>query len=268
MIWCRFESAGVTSHGIVEGKVVTAIDGVPWGQHTVTQKTFDLANVKLLVPVIPPTFYCAGANYADHINKRAVIKGVTPKFWPKPEVGYRANSALIATEEDIVKPEGAGDEFEYEGELVAVIGKKGKHIRREDALEYVFGWTIGNDVSERAWQTGDRSNYRGKNSDTFKPMGPWIVTGLDPKNLTTTIRMNGEITDTFATGNMLWDAGACIEELSKTITLYPGDIIWLGTDGLPRSMVPGDIVEVEITGIGTLRNRVVAEVPAKLGANA
>jgi len=261
MIWCRFEVGGVASYGAVEENRVTAIDGLPWTDHVATDKTYDLKNVKLLVPVIPPSFYCAGANYADHINKRAVIKGVKPKFWPKPEVGYRSNSALIATEEAIVKPIEAGNEFEYEGELVAVIGKKGKHIKREDALSYVFGWTIGNDVSERAWQVGDLSNYRGKNSDTFKPMGPWIVTGLDPKDMTTTIRLNGEITDKFATGNMLWDTAACIEELSKTITLYPGDILWHGTDGVPRSMVPGDVVEIEISGIGILRNPVVAEVP-------
>lgn len=260
MIWCRFSHPEQTGYGMVEGESVRPIDGEPWAAHRAGARTFPLSEVRLLVPVIPKTFYCAGLNYREHIVKRAATLGIQAKFGSKPSIGYRANSALIATGEPIVKPASATDEFQYEGELVAVIGTAGKRIPLERALDHVFGWTIGNDVSERTWQEQDGSSlYRSKNSDTFKPMGPWIVTGLDPATMTTTVRLNGEVVDCFATGEMLWDTAAYIAEISKTITLTPGDVIWLGTDGWPRNMHPGDVVEVEITGIGTLRNPVLAE---------
>ena len=261
MIWCRFQRNNDVGFGLVADDMVTAIEGEPWADYRVTAVTYPIADVKLLVPVIPKTFYAAGANYREHIEKRAALMGVQPKFGRKPSIGYRANNALIAHDEAIVKPAGAGDHFEYEGELVAVIGKTGRNIPKETALDYVFGWTIGNDVSERDWQDQDGSNlYRSKNSDTFKPMGPWIVTGLDPNELTTTVRLNGDVVDQFSTGNMLWDTASYIAEISKTITFHPGDVIWLGTDGWPRNMVPGDVCEIEITSIGVLRNPIRAEV--------
>jgi 2-keto-4-pentenoate hydratase/2-oxohepta-3-ene-1,7-dioic acid hydratase in catechol pathway len=260
MIWCRFQRGDVAGYGRVTGDIVTAIEGEPWDAHRLTEAHYPLDDVKLLVPVIPGTFYCAGANYREHIEKRAALQGVPVKIRSKPSIGYRANSALIAHNEAIIKPAGAGDHFEYEGELVAVIGKTGKNISKEAALDYVFGWTIGNDVSERDWQDQDGSNlYRSKNSDTFKPMGPWIVTGLDPNEMTTTVRLNGDVVDRFVTGNMICDTAAYIAEISKTITLHPGDVIWLGTDGWPCNMVPGDVCEVEISGIGVLRNPIAAE---------
>lgn len=243
--------------------MVVTVDGLPWGKHRDSGVTHPLSDVKLLVPVIPGTFYCAGANYRDHIVKRAAMKGVEPKFWPKPEIGYRANNALIATGENIVKPLNAGEEFQYEGELVAVIGKRGRNVRTEDALDYVFGWTIGNDVSERDWQVEDRTNFRAKNCDTFKPMGPWIVTGLNPDDMTTTVRLNGAEVDRFKTNAMIFDTATYIAEITKYITLEPGDIMWLGTDGVPQNMHPGDTVEIEISGIGVLRNGVVAEISAE-----
>src|SRR5207237_810346 len=161
-----------------------------------------------------------------------------------PDIGYRANNALIAHEESIVKPRDAGPDFQYEGELVAVFGKAAKNVSREKALDCVFGWTIGNDVSERGWQASDRTLWRAKNSDTFKPMGPWIVTGLDPADMTTTIRLNGRVTESFATGNMIFDAATYISEVSKYCTIQPGDVMWMGTDGVPENMKPGDTVEV------------------------
>jgi 2-keto-4-pentenoate hydratase/2-oxohepta-3-ene-1,7-dioic acid hydratase in catechol pathway len=218
-----------------------------------------LSAVKLGVPVIPNTFYCAGVNYADHILKRSQVTGKQMPFPKKPDIGYRANSALIAHEENIVKPRDAGEEFQYEGELVAVFGKRAKNVSREEAMDCVLGWTIGNDVSERGWQYSDRTMWRAKNADTFKPMGPWIATGLDPASMKTIIRLNGEVTDEFATGKMIFDAADYIAEVTKYVTIQPGDVMWLGTDGLPRNMKPGDTIEIEITGIGVLRNRVVAE---------
>ena len=121
----------------------------------------------------------------------------------------------------------------------------------------MFGYTIGNDVSERTWQRGDRTFWRGKNTDTFKPMGPWMVTGLKPDDMTTTIRVNGRETDRFKTNNMIFDAPTYISEVSKYCTIEPGDVMWMGTDGVPENIKPGDTVEIDITGIGTLRNKVV-----------
>jgi 2-keto-4-pentenoate hydratase/2-oxohepta-3-ene-1,7-dioic acid hydratase in catechol pathway len=114
-------------------------------------------------------------------------------------------------------------------------------------------------VSERTWQRSDRTLWRAKNADTFKPMGPWIVTGLHPRDMKTVVRLNGKVVDSFETGNMIFDAETYISEVSRYNTLHPGDVMWLGTDGMPQNMKPGDTVEVEITGIGVLRNKVVAE---------
>jgi 2-keto-4-pentenoate hydratase/2-oxohepta-3-ene-1,7-dioic acid hydratase in catechol pathway len=259
MIWCRFTTDGVTSFGIVEGDAVIKVEGTPFGQHSITSQKFPLQSVKLEVPVVPNTFFCAGMNYEDHIVKRAKILNIPVAIPKKAEIGYRANNALIDHEENIIKPKDSGPHLQYEGELVAVFGKKAKNVSRENALDYVFGWTIGNDVSERTWQADDRTMWRSKNADTFKPMGPWIVTGLNPDHMTTTIRMNGKVTDEFKTNNMIYDAAAWIAEITRYCTMSPGDVLWLGTDGVPVDMKAGDVCEIEITGIGTLRNKVVAE---------
>jgi 2-keto-4-pentenoate hydratase/2-oxohepta-3-ene-1,7-dioic acid hydratase in catechol pathway len=257
--WCRFQVGGKVFFGRIAGDSVVALDDAPWDAHTESLSKYPLSSVKLLIPVVPPTFYCVGLNYREHILASAKRKGIEPKFPQRPDVNYRANNALCAHEDPIIKPRDAGELFQYEGELVAVIGKQGKKIPAEKALEHVFGWTIGNDVSERTWQRGDRTGWRAKNSDTFNPMGPWIVSGVDYRKMTTTVRLNGEEVDRFDTGAMIHDVETYIAEVSKYCTLYPGDIIWMGTDGSPRNMKPGDVCEIEITGIGTLRNRIVAD---------
>jgi 2-keto-4-pentenoate hydratase/2-oxohepta-3-ene-1,7-dioic acid hydratase in catechol pathway len=259
-IWCRFRQDEHISYGIVEGDTVTAVEGSPFDQHQKTARSFPLKHVKLLIPVVPPTFYCVGINYADHIRKMAAIRKTEPVFPKKPDIGYRANNALIAHDEDIVKPKDAGGSFQYEGELVAVFGKRARKVARENALEYVLGWTIGNDVSERNWQKEDRTLWRAKNADTFKPMGPWIATDADLDAMETVIRLNGKETDRFKTNNMIFDTATYIAEVSKYCTIEPGDVMWMGTDGVPQNMKPGDTVEIEITGIGILRNHVVAGV--------
>lgn len=257
--WVRFQSGDKVSYGRIEGDSVLAVEGAPWGACSPTSTRYPLSAVKLLIPTVPSTFFCVGINYRDHIIQSARRRGVEPVFPQRPDIGYRANNALCAHEEPIVKPKDAGEVFQYEGELVAVIGKQGRKIAPERALGHVFGWTIGNDVSERTWQRADRTMWRAKNADTFKPMGPWIVTDLDYRTMTTTIRLNGEEVDRFATANMIHDVETYIVEVSKYCTFYPGDVIWMGTDGSPHNMKPGDVCEIEITGIGTLRNEVVAE---------
>ena len=258
MKWCRFQAGGTTSYGIIENDVVTAVEGDPFSGHKVTSTKHQLDKVKLLVPFVPGEFYCVGINYRDHVVKMAAKRNQEPQFPPRPDIGYRARNALIAHEEAIVKPKDSGELFQYEGELVAVFGKKARNVPKEKALEYVMGWTIGNDVSERTWQRNDRTMWRAKNADTFKPMGPWIVTDLDYRKMTTTIRLNGKEVDRFSTSNMIFDVETYIAEITKYITIYPGDMMWMGTDGMPQNMKPGDVCEVEISGIGVLRNPIVA----------
>src|SRR5256885_17063491 len=259
MKWCRYTYQGETSFGLVEGETVREIEGVPWGQHTVTGQVVPLTDVKLEIPTVPSTFFCVGVNYRDHVERMAARRGTKPSYPPRPDIGYRANNALLAHEEPIVKPRDAGEQFQYEGELVAVFGKRCRNVSKEDALSHVFGWTIGNDGSERAWQANDRTLWRAKNCDTFKPMGPWIVTGADLDAMVTTIRINGRVTETFKTNNMIFDASTYISEVRKYCTIEPGDVMWMGTDGVPENMTVGDVCEIEISEIGVLRNRVMAE---------
>jgi 2-keto-4-pentenoate hydratase/2-oxohepta-3-ene-1,7-dioic acid hydratase in catechol pathway len=259
MKWCRFQSGRTVAYGLIEDSTVTEVAGSPFAEYTRTPTTLPLSRVKLLVPVIPPTFYAAGVNYREHVTEMAHRRGVKPEFPPHADVGYRANNALIATDEPIVIPRDATEQVQYEGELVAVIGKRCRRVSEADALDCVLGYTIGNDVSERTWQRGDRTLWRGKNTDTFKPMGPCIVTGLDPDDLRVTIRLNGVEKFTYAVRDAIFGVRQFISRMSQYLTLHPGDVLWMGTDGPTENMADGDVVEVEIPGIGVLRNPVLRE---------
>jgi 2-keto-4-pentenoate hydratase/2-oxohepta-3-ene-1,7-dioic acid hydratase in catechol pathway len=259
MRWCRFQSGARAAYGVIEGDTVTEVSGSPFADHTRTSTTVALGTATLLVPVIPPTFYAAGVNYREHVTEMAHRRGVKPEFPPHADVGYRANNALIASGAPIVVPADATDQVQYEGELVVVIGKRCKRVSEAEALDCVFGYTIGNDVSERTWQRGDRTFWRGKNTDTFKPMGPWIVTGLDPDALRVTIRLNGKEMFSYAVKDAIFGVRQFISRMSQYLTLYPGDVLWMGTDGATENMKDGDVVEIEIPGIGVLRNPVVRE---------
>ena len=259
MRWAKIEWRGEVGYGIVEGDQVALVEGGLFDCGTRTGKSAPLAEVTFQLPLIPRTFYAAGMNYVDHVIEQAKIAGREPDIPDKPDVGYRANNALIAHGEAIVKPKSSTELFQYEGELVAVIGTEVKNVSEDEALDCVFGYTIGNDVSERTWQNMDRTLWRAKNSDTFKPMGPWIETEVALDDLQTTIRLNGREVITFPTNNMLFGVARYISAMSEFLTLYPGDVIWMGTEGRAENMVPGDICEIEISGIGTLSNPVVAE---------
>jgi len=257
MKWCRFQSGRTVAYGIIEDDRVTEVAGNPFEAYTRTATSSLLSQVKLLVPVIPPTFYAAGVNYREHVTEMAQRRGVKPEFPPQADVGYRANNALVAHDEPIVIPADATDQVQYEGELVAVIGRRCKRVSEAEALDYVFGYTIGNDVSERTWQRNDRTFWRGKNTDTFKPMGPWIVTGLDPDDLRVTIRLNGVEMFSYAVVDAIFGVRQFISRMSQYLTLHQGDVLWMGTDGATENMKDGDVVEIEVPGIGVLRNPVV-----------
>ena len=174
----------------------------------------------------------------------------------KADIGYRAINALIPHEEPIIIPKDATDLVQYEGELVVVIGKTCKNVSKEEALDYVLGYTIGNDVSERSWQRSDRTMWRAKNTDTFKPMGPWIVTDLDPDKIHVKITLSGRLVGEYAVKTAIFGVRHYISEMSQYLTLAPGDVIWMGTDGANENMKDGDVVEIEASDIGVLRNPV------------
>jgi 2-keto-4-pentenoate hydratase/2-oxohepta-3-ene-1,7-dioic acid hydratase in catechol pathway len=257
--WIRFSAAGRLSWGLQEGHHVSEIIGDPFTSWRRCNKTLSLSEVKVEIPLIPRTFYCAGLNYRRHIEEAAAASGKPAIFPQKPDVGYRAQSALISHDEEVVIPRTASEQIQYEGELVVVIGKKAKNISEAEALSCVFGYTIGNDVSERSWQNEDRTNWRSKNADTFKPMGPLIETQVDLDAMSTTVRVNEVVRTQFRTNDMIFSIRRYISTITRYVTLWPGDVIWMGTDGTSPNIKAGDVVEVEISGIGTLRNRFVAE---------
>ena len=254
----RFQHQDRIFFGIVEGNQVAELDGSPFDSFRTTGNLHALSALKTLIPCEPRNFYCAGLNYAAHIEWANRRKGTNTKPPEKADVGYRSANALVATNEAIVIPADSPGPVQFEGELVAVIGKTAKNLSEADALSCVLGYTLGNDVSERTWQKTDRTLWRAKNCDTFKPMGPFIATGLDPMNLTVAIRVNGQPAAEYSTSKMLFSAQHFIAKITQYMTLHPGDVIWLGTDGATEpDLKDGDVVEIEQKEIGILRSPVV-----------
>ena len=211
---------------------------------------------KLAPPVIPGNFYAAGLNYRAHIEW-ANSRGGNYKVPEQADIGYRSNNALIGSGHDIVIPRDSTGPVEYEGELVAVIGRVAKSVSEARALDSVAGYTLGNDVSERAWQKSDRTLWRAKNSDSFKPMGPRIVSGIDPMNQVIEVRVNGRTVSSYNTKGMIFSVARYISRMSRYVTLYPNDVIWFGCDGpTTPALEDGDLVEVMNDAIGVLVNRV------------
>ena len=259
--WVRVAHGGVPRHGLVEDDRIALIDGDMFGDWARSGESLPFDGTPLLAPVFPPTFYACGINYVRHAHTASAEFGLDlDKLLPKaPEVGYRAQSAIIGARAPIVLPADAPANVQAEGELCVVIGKRARHVREADALDHVFGYTICVDVSQRDWQFVDRTFWRSKNSDTFKPMGPWIVRDVDFDTLTTRVLVNGALKDQFATGNMIYSVATYIATMSRYITLVPGDVIIMGSDGHTPRIAPGDTLSVEIEGIGTLTNPVVRE---------
>jgi len=202
-------------------------------------------------------FYAAGLNFRAHIDWANAHHGGSYKVPMQADIGYRSRNALILSGEDIVIPKDAPGPVEFEGELVALIGKKAKNLTEKNALECVAGYTLGNDVSERSWQKSDRTLWRAKNSDTFKPMGPYIVDGIDPMAQIIEVRVNGKTASSYSTAGMIFSVAQYLSRMSQYLTLHPGDVVWFGCDGptLP-ALKPGDLVEVACDSIGVLSNQV------------
>ena len=216
-----------------------------------TTTSLPLDDVKLLAPVVPSKVVCVGRNYREHAAE------LGNKMPDEPLLFLKAPSAVIAAGDQIVLPQ-ASQQVEHEGELGVVIGRTAKKITAEEnPLDYVFGYTCVNDVTARDLQRKDVQFTRGTSFDTFCPVGPWIDTELDPANASVITRLNSEIKQQGNTADMAFPVAFLIRYISEIMTLYPGDLIATGTPAGVSKMKDGDTVEVEVAGIGVLRNQVV-----------
>ena len=208
--------------------------------------------MRILEPIRPSKIVCVGRNYREHAAE------LGNKMPDEPLLFLKAPSALIASGDEIVLP-GASQQVEHEGELGVVIGRVAHNIASdEDPLTYVLGYTCVNDVTARDLQRKDVQFTRGKSFDTFCPVGPWIETDIDPGNVVVQTRLNGEVKQKGNTADMAFPVAFLIRYISEIMTLYPGDLIATGTPAGVSRMKPGDVVEVEVAGIGVLRNQVVS----------
>jgi 2-keto-4-pentenoate hydratase/2-oxohepta-3-ene-1,7-dioic acid hydratase in catechol pathway len=255
MHYVRFRDAGRILYGILRGEEVDVLKGDLFEDATPSGETLSLSRIELLAPVPRPgKILAAAVNYQSHAPSGSVItkQDEAPAI---PQLFLKPSSSIIGPDETIVLPEGAR-RVDAEGELVAVIGKPGRSVSPERALGYVFGYTCGNDVSARHWQRDDLQWWRAKGADTFSPIGPVIAADLDPSNLELRTQVNGEERQATNTGAMVHSAAALISFASQVCTLEPGDLVFTGTPGETPTLNDGDIVEVEIEGIGSLRNTV------------
>lgn len=253
-LYVRYRRGADEAYGVLENQALRAIEGDLFGERIAVGPEIALESVQLLAPVRPWKIVAAAVNYQSHVpSGRSVTKSDeapdTPQLFLKP------SSSIVGPEETIVLPEGA-PRVDAEGELVVVIGRRCKAVHESEALDYVFGYTCGNDVSGRHWQRDDLQWWRAKGSDTFTPIGPVIATGLDPDDLELRTRVNGEEAQAGNTGEMVHRTAKLISFVSQVMTLEPGDLLFTGTPGVPPKLSDGDVVEIEIAGIGVLRNPV------------
>lgn len=212
--------------------------------------SFALDEVKLLAPVVPSKVVCVGRNYREHAAE------LGNKMPDEPLLFLKAPSSVIASGDSIELPS-ASQQVEHEGELGVVIGRLARKLSSaDDPLSYVLGYTCVNDVTARDLQRKDVQFTRGKSFDTFCPVGPWIESNIDPSNVAVETRLNGEVKQKGNTADMAFPVAFLIRYISEIMTLYPGDLIATGTPAGVSRMKPGDTVEVEVTGIGILRNEV------------
>ena len=257
----RIEANGKVCYALAEGDVFRLIDGDVFGEWKETKKTVPAADARLLAPVDPPQIVAIGLNYRQHAVESNMA---LPEA---PVVFFKTLNCVIGAGEPILLPKMAPDEVDYEAELVIVIGKKAKNVSKEDAPDYVLGYTCGNDVSARDCQLKqDKQWARGKSFDTFAPLGPWIETDLDAYNVGIKLSVNGEVRQNSTTSDLIFPCMELVSYVSRCMTLFPGSIIMTGTpSGIAFAMDPppflreGDSVTVEIDGIGALTNPVAKE---------
>ena len=252
----RYEANGGAAYGILEDDdSIKQLVGSPFEDFSVGDKVAELADVNVLPPVEPKKIIGVGLNYTKHIEEIGMQKPQFPMLFMKP------HSGVIGQGDNIIYPT-HGQRIEYECELTVVIGKTTRRVSEANALDYVLGYTCGNDVSERTIQFAEMkmgAMLIGKGFDTFCPLGPVIATGLDPSDLRLQTRLNGETKQDDSTSDLLFSVPKLVSYISEAMTLEPGDCILTGTPSGVAPIKPGDVIEIEIEGVGVLRNPVVAE---------
>ncbi|MBA2947551.1 fumarylacetoacetate hydrolase family protein [Streptomyces himalayensis] len=253
----RYAVGGLNYYGKLEDgdTRIARLQGDPFDAVRPTGDIDEARDVRILSPLERPRIFGFAYNYASHIDE-------TDREVPEvPVVFMKPSTAVIGPGEAIVYPSD-GELVHFEGELVVVIGKEARHVKASEAHEYILGYTCGNDVSDRIMQRKESkfgALLIGKGQDTFAPMGPVIATELDPSRLSLTTRVNGTVMQSASTADLLLAVPDIVSYLSRYVTLLPGDAIMTGTPSGVGPIEPGDEIEVEIEGIGVLRNGVVAE---------
>jgi len=247
----RFSNGSEPRYGIVDGPELVVLKGHPLAAgFDTTGERIALKDVKLLAPTIPSKVICIGKNFADHA---AEIGG---EVTLEPLIFFKPSSAIIGHGDAIVLPD-QSKQVELEAELTVVIGKIAKNVSEEDALDYIFGYTIANDVTARDLQFIDEQWARSKAFDTFCPLGPWIETEFLPESQVIESRINGETRQQVSISEMTHSIRTIVSYVSKNMTLLPGDIILTGSPAGISVMSSGDLIECEVEGIGILANTVV-----------
>ena len=255
-LYVRYEYNGEVKFGILKGKTIEEMTGDLFGNRGLSGNKVNVKKVRLLYPVEPSKVFALAGNYQSHLNEKQPIPA-------HPEPFYKPISSLQHPEEPIVIPPDSKD-LHFEAELVVVIGKKTQRVSIEEAPGHILGYTCGHDVSERNWQGGSQGDkadmqwWRAKGADTFSPMGPAIADGLDFEKSAVRLRLNGEVKQEQALADLIHKPAETISFISQYVTLLPGDVIFTGTPGETSAMQAGDVAEVEIDGIGVLRNSLVA----------
>ncbi|MDD3656211.1 MAG: fumarylacetoacetate hydrolase family protein [Atribacterota bacterium] len=256
----RYQTNGGVLYGVLQGDEIRTIQGNLFDKVVVGSLRIKREEVKLLAPVDPPNVIAIGLNYKKHAEESG------NSFPDKPVIFLKSTSSVIGPEDNIILPEIAPNEVDYEAELVIVIGKKAKNIEIDDVDNYILGYTCGNDVSARDCQLRlDQQWARGKSFDTFCPLGPWIETELpNPDQCRIRSRLNGKVMQDSNTSDLIFGVRELVSYCSKNFTLLPGSVIMTGTPGgvgftrkPPVYLKQGDIIEIGIEGIGILSNKVV-----------
>jgi 2-keto-4-pentenoate hydratase/2-oxohepta-3-ene-1,7-dioic acid hydratase in catechol pathway len=249
----RFQTAEEPAqYGWINKDNVGKIAGSPFAEYQRSEATIPLDSVQLLAPVQPAKIICAGRNYAEHVKETDAEVPTTPLLFLKPP------SSVIGPLQTISLPP-QSQQVDHEAELVVIIGKRGRWIPPEESSKYIFGYTVGNDVTARDLQNKDHQWTRSKGFDTFCPLGPWVETEFNPADAMITCHVNGELRQMASTRDMIFHIEQLIAFASSIMTLDPGDVIMTGTPAGISPLHPGDVVEAAIEGIGKLRNPVAIE---------
>lgn len=246
----RFTAGKKTRYGILSGESIQAIDDKPYRYLKTTDHHYQLSEVKLLSPCVPSKIVCLGLNYYSHAEETGATLPNAPLIFLKP------STAVIGPEANIIYP-ASSTRVDYEGELAVVIKKPVWRVATKDALDYVLGYTCFNDVTARDLQHQDKQWTRAKGFNTFAAIGPCIETELDPENVVVKTYLNGKLKQRGNTSDLIYHIPQLINFISSVMTLLPGDIIATGTPSGIGPMSPGDVVEIKIAPIGTLRNYIV-----------